>query len=76
MNRPIEPGMNLAEHKLMITMLARQAALIKTLADILRSHGLMTDEDIMLFDSFLTKTAELYSELATKLGLDVPVKTF
>jgi len=50
--------------------------LIKTLADILRSHGLMIDEDILLFDSFLTRTAELYSELATKLDLDVPVKTF
>ena len=78
---PTEPGVNLAEHKLLITMFARQAILIKTLADILRRHRLLNEEDIAFFDSFappaqhaLSMTAESYSEVAAKLGLNVPIK--
>jgi len=58
--------------------------LLKAVADILRSHDLLTDEDLKMFDAYqqtepltlraMTRTAELYSQAATKLGLDVPIE--
>jgi hypothetical protein len=76
--------MTIEEHSLLITMFARQAILLKALADIMRSHDLLAADDIKLFDAFVLseenknlqifqKTAKLYSDIAGKLGLDVPV---
>lgn len=78
--------MTIEEHSLLILMFARQAILIKALVDILKSHELLTDEDIKLFDSYALESetekprlaqmvAELYSAIAKTQGLDVPVES-
>jgi hypothetical protein len=76
--------MTLSEHKLLIAMFSRQAMLIKTLADIVRSHGLLSDDDLKPFNDFVLRseivnphitqtTAETYCEMAARFGLDVPI---
>jgi hypothetical protein len=77
--------MTTQEHALIIGMFIRQAILLKTFADILKSHDLLSEEDAKLFESYLVQseladpavsrgTAQIYSALAKKLGLDVPIE--
>jgi hypothetical protein len=77
--------MTVEEHQLLIVMFSRQAMLIKTLADIVQSHGLLSSDDLKPFNDFVMHsemenpqimhtTANLYLEVAKKLGMDVPTK--
>jgi hypothetical protein len=76
--------MTIPEHSLLIGMFIRQAILLKTLTDILKSHDLLSEEDTKLFERFriqaelinptvAAETAKIYSDLAKSLGLDVPI---
>jgi hypothetical protein len=76
--------MTIPEHSLLIDMVIRQAILLKSLTDILKSHDLLSEEDTKLFESYriqaelmnptvAAETAKIYSDLAKSLGLDVPI---
>ena len=77
--------MTTEEHSLLIGIFIRQAILLKTLTDILKSHDLLSEEDAKLFRGYLVQselddpaiskeTAQIYSSLAGRLGLNVPVE--
>lgn len=77
--------MTAAEHSLMIAMFARQAMLIKTLVNIIESHGVPISPDLVPFDlaiqyqermdfDIFQKTVALYQRVGKKLDLEIPVQ--
>ena len=69
------------EHGLMLAIFTRQAMLIKALADVMRSRGIIEFDDVAAFDSVVSqqeilalpvglRTAHLYQEVAQSLGVE------
>ena len=55
------------EHLLMLTMFVRQARLSETIIAILKSHGLISGDDVEAFDEAIRADVEKYVELIRKV---------
>lgn len=77
--------MTRAEHSVIVIMLARQDRLLKTLANILRRQGLLTEGDLASVQSSMAQSesddleggsqvAKLYLEAARKMLVDIPAQ--
>jgi len=76
--------MTVQEHQLVIDMFARQLKLTRTLAEILKSRGILEDDDMDVFyetmpaisgltsDHWIDEAEKTYRRIATPLGIDLP----
>jgi len=74
-----------AEHSLMIAMFVKQAQLIKTLIEVLKSRGLVSGDDLQAFEfrvntdspsnkQLLLQTTSLYLEAAKAVGVETGIE--
>jgi hypothetical protein len=84
--RIIRTAMTSKEHLLMITVVAKQLQIIRTLTEILRSRGILEEDDMPAFGDLIRSDREmstillndastLYLSVAKGLGIDIAKAT-